>query len=169
MRARAALSLRVKILVALLPTGAATLAVAAGVLLPRLEHELTVDQLNSLAATARTAGASLSELAPADLTPGSARMRAIVDALERRTGARAVVMDRRNRVLGDSSPDDRPSGAARAALKRNATVRQVVAGSSGPFSEVATPTGESRALVLALVRPSTPSNARSPSSSARSR
>jgi signal transduction histidine kinase len=139
MRESLALGLRPRLVAGLLLTSAATLLAAALFLLPPLEHRLRSDQLASLAATAQAARASFVEIGRADARPGSRRLRRIAEALERRAGARAIVVDRTGRVLADSSPGPTASEAALSALRSGRTVRRISSSPDGPVAEVATP------------------------------
>jgi signal transduction histidine kinase len=151
MRESLALGLRPRFVAGLLVTSAATLAAAALFLLPPLEHRLRSDQVASLAATAQAARASFVEIRRAEARPGSPALRRIVEALERRTGARAAVVDRTGLVLADSSPARTRFDAARSALRSGSTVRGIGSSPDGPMAEVAAPmklAGGRAALVL---------------------
>lgn len=151
MRGDVVLGLRPRLVVGMLMTSAATLLAAALFLLPPLDHRLRADQLASLLATARTARSSFVDLGPATVRPGSRELAVIVDVLERRAGARGLVVDGGGRVLTGAAGDPGAVTAARLALGRGDTVSRVVASRDGPVANVATPirlAGRPGALVL---------------------
>jgi signal transduction histidine kinase len=151
MRGTPALGLRPRLVAGLLLTSAVTLLAAALFLLPPLEHRLRNDQLASLAATARAARASFVEINRGDVRPGSSSLRGIVEALERRTGARAAVVGPTGVVFADSSPGPTAFVGAAPAVMEGRTVRRLAASPDGQVAEVSTPitlAGRRTALVL---------------------
>ena len=152
MRARLALGLRPRLVAGMLLTSAATLLAAALFLLGPLEQRLRNDQLASLLATAQAARSSFVEIGRADARPGSPALRAIAEALERRTGARAAVVDRAGRVLADSSSGPPAFVAAGRALRSGAAVRHVISTPDGSVAEVATPVAVAPDRVALVLR-----------------
>jgi signal transduction histidine kinase len=145
------LGLRPRLVAGMLLTSVATLLAAALFLLPPLDHRLRADQLASLLATAQTARSSFVDLGPGAVRPGSPELAVIVDVLERRAGARGVVVDGGGHVLTGAAADPGAVTAARLALRRNDTVSRVVASRDGPVANVAAPillAGRPGALVL---------------------
>jgi signal transduction histidine kinase len=98
------LGLRYRLVAALLATAAVTLGAAAIALLSPLEHRLRVDEVGSLASAAITARGSFAGLKSQEVRPNSPQLRAIADALERRSRARVLVFDGHRRQLIDTSP-----------------------------------------------------------------
>src|SRR5919199_5171569 len=91
--------LRVKLVLALLLTSAATLVAAFGALVPPLEHRIATGRLASMRALARTAGLSLHRLPAKDLRAGSPRLRRLVADLQQRTGGHVALYTVRGRAL----------------------------------------------------------------------
>ncbi len=99
------ISLRWKLMAALVATSGLTLLAAGIALVPQLQHRLTEDRLSSLSQTARSERPALLELSPSDAQPNGAAVVRIARGLQRRTGARVALFDRSGRVLADTDPD----------------------------------------------------------------
>src|SRR2546429_2303324 len=93
--------LRVRLVLALLLTSAVTLAVAALTLLPPLERRLRNEEVRALLSTAVSSRASFQD---ADVRPGTEPtvLAPLIRSLERRTGARIVLLDRKSTRLNSS-------------------------------------------------------------------
>ncbi|HVP01368.1 MAG TPA: HAMP domain-containing sensor histidine kinase [Solirubrobacteraceae bacterium] len=100
-------SLRWKLLAALVATSGLTLLAAGFALVPQLQHRLTQDRLTALRQAARSQRASLAELGPAELRPGTPQVARFARRLQRSTGARVALFTRTGRALVDTDPDRR--------------------------------------------------------------
>jgi signal transduction histidine kinase len=109
--------LRWKLVLALVATSAATLAAAAGALVPPLEHRIAADRLDSMRRLAGTATLDLRRLPSRDLRPNSPRLGQIVLDLQRRTGAQVELFDDNGAALQDTDPG-RPDPTAGADVDR---------------------------------------------------
>jgi signal transduction histidine kinase len=98
------ISLRWKLVAALVLTSAATLLGAIIAISPPLEHRIAEDQLHSLGALARTSRFALAGLSAEDLKPRSHELRRIAHNLEVRTGGRVAIFDTNGRPLIDTDP-----------------------------------------------------------------
>ncbi|MEA2421178.1 MAG: hypothetical protein QOF55_277 [Thermoleophilaceae bacterium] len=110
--------MRARLVGALVVTSAITLAVAAIALLNPLEKRLSRQEVTSLLATATASRASFEDLSTDDVTPGSPVLFRLAAGLERRSGARVIVLDAGNRVFTDThrgqrlaAPLSLPAGA----------------------------------------------------------
>ena len=110
-------SLRWKLVLALVATSALTLAAAVAALVPPLRTRLEHDRLSALRATARVEQVRL-RLDDADaLVAGSPRLVLVARRLQHDAGARVEILDSRGRVLVDSDPDEAARTGAAAAAK----------------------------------------------------
>jgi signal transduction histidine kinase len=156
MRRLPVFGLRGRIVAALIFTSAVVLGVAAATLLPPLERNLRQEEQRSLRATAIASRPAFTDLDERDVTPTSARLDRLVDALERRTGARVLLFDETGTKVIDTQPrqpvefDD-----VRAALASSKVIDDVkVHGSSPDVARLALPlTIDHEPYVLALRKP----------------
>jgi signal transduction histidine kinase len=95
---------RARLVAALVVTSAITLIVAALALLNPLETRLGHQEVRSLLATATASRASFEDLPARAVKPGSRVLLRLARGLERRSGARVVVLD----AFGGSYADTRP-------------------------------------------------------------
>jgi signal transduction histidine kinase len=102
--ARPRAGLRGQLVVALVATSLATLAVAALTVVPLLEHRLEADRLADLRGLARTARPALRAVPEAELRRGSPSLRRLAAHLQRRTGGRIAVFDEGDVALADTAP-----------------------------------------------------------------
>ena len=121
--------LRWKLVLALVATSAATLAAAAGALIPPLEHRIAADRLDAMRRLAGTASLDLRRLPARDLRAHSPRLGQIVLDLQRRTGAQVELFDANGAALQDTDPG-RPDPSA------GADVDRVSAAGPGAASEL---------------------------------
>jgi signal transduction histidine kinase len=98
------LGLRGRLVAALILISAVVLAVTAATLLPPLQRNLRNEEVNSLRATALASRSSFEDLRRTSIVHDSPRVQHVVDALERRTGARVLLFDTNGRVLIDTDP-----------------------------------------------------------------
>jgi signal transduction histidine kinase len=127
MRRLPVLGLRGRLVAALILTSAVVLGVAAVTLLPPLQRNLRDEEVSSLRATALASRGSFEDLERSSVDNASPRTVRLVDALERRTGARVLLFDVNGRVLVDTDP--RQAGQfddVRAALGSSKPVTGVV-------------------------------------------
>src|SRR5207247_10198344 len=101
---RVRISLRWKLVAALVLTSAATLLGAIVAISPPLEDRIAQDQVHSLNALARTSRYALAGLSADDLKPRSKGLRRIAHGLEIRTGGRVAILDTSGRTLLDPAP-----------------------------------------------------------------
>jgi signal transduction histidine kinase len=95
--------LRGRLLLALVATSLATLAAAALVVLPPLEHRVVRDRLDEVRDIARTIRPALREVPVRDRRPGSPALDEIVSRLQARAGGRIVVYNAVGTELADTS------------------------------------------------------------------
>ena len=95
--------LRGRLLLALVATSLATLAVAALVILPPLEHRVVQDRLDEVRDIARTIRPALRQVPVRDRRPGSPALDEIVARLQARAGGRIVVYNAAGTELADTS------------------------------------------------------------------
>jgi signal transduction histidine kinase len=107
---RPRVGLRIKLVGALVATAAVTLIVAALALLSPLEQRLRTEELKSLTATVVAGRGSFADLDRDQLRPGNHAVARLARGLQRRTGARVVVVARSGEVLYDSDPDESLTG-----------------------------------------------------------
>jgi signal transduction histidine kinase len=98
--------LRGKLVGALVATAAVTLIGAALALLSPLEQRLRTEELKSLTATAAAGRGSFADLERDQLRPGNHAVARLARGLQRRTGARVVVLTHGGTMLYDSDPDE---------------------------------------------------------------
>jgi signal transduction histidine kinase len=103
---RPRIGLRLKLVGALVATAAVTLIVAALALLSPLEQRLRSEELKSLTATALAERGAFADLDRNQLHPGNDAVARLARGLQRRTGARVIVVARPGRVLYDTDPDE---------------------------------------------------------------
>lgn len=94
--------MRARLVAALVVTSAITLAVAAVALLNPLEARLGREEVKSLLATATASRASFEDLPSRTVTPASRVLFRMAAGLERRSGARVIVLDPGGRVYADT-------------------------------------------------------------------
>jgi signal transduction histidine kinase len=107
---RPRIGLRFKLVGALVATAAVTLIVAALALLSPLEQRLRAEELKSLTATALAERGAFADLDHDQLHPGGDAVARLARGLQRRTGARVIVVARPGRVLYDTDPDETRAG-----------------------------------------------------------
>jgi signal transduction histidine kinase len=98
------LGLRGRLVAALILTSAVVLGVAVVTLLPPLQRNLRNEEVNSLRATALASRSTFEDLRRVSIVHNSPRVQRVVDALERRTGARVLLFDTNGQVLIDTDP-----------------------------------------------------------------
>jgi signal transduction histidine kinase len=98
------LGLRGRLVAALILTSAVVLGVAAVALLPPLQRNLRSEEVRSLRDTALASRSTFEDLSRASLERQTPRVRRVVDALERRTGARVLLFDPTGKALIDTDP-----------------------------------------------------------------
>jgi signal transduction histidine kinase len=104
MRRPRAPGLRTRLVLALFATAAATLGVAALALLPPLEHRLRDDAARTLVLHAEAARPGFEELTARQLKPSARRVRTLLHALVRTTGAQVLLVSETG-VRADTDPD----------------------------------------------------------------
>jgi signal transduction histidine kinase len=105
--------LRARFVLALVATGAITLAAAVATLVPQLEHRLANDRLRDMRELARTANLTLARLPRSELRRGATRQRELVRELARRMGGRVALFDARGIELADTDPERREPRSAK--------------------------------------------------------
>jgi signal transduction histidine kinase len=135
---------------ALVATSAVTLAVAGIAELTPLERRIRADQLDSLTRTAQAGSGTFAELDLAAHDPG---IGPAARTLRRRTGGRVVLFDATLHPLADTDPDAVGSFPdARAAIRRDATVRGIHGSGARATVEVAVPLHAHRHIYVLAVR-----------------
>jgi signal transduction histidine kinase len=110
---RRARGFRVRVVVALVATSAATLVAAILTLVPPLDHRLQQDRLSEMRNIARTARFGLVALPGHRLRQGSPSVRRLVVDLQRRMGGRVALYAADGESLADTDPDRRVPGTGR--------------------------------------------------------
>lgn len=152
--------MRARLVAALVVTSAITLIVAAVALLDPLEHRLGHEEVRSLLATATASRASFEDVPARATQPGSHLLLRLARGLERRSGARVVVLDSSSAAVVDTRPGlplrqvPRPAPAGRPEGK-------LVAVADGPSeARVTVPLEiEGRSYLLTLRKPLDDANA----------
>jgi signal transduction histidine kinase len=102
-RPRRGPGLRIRLVLALLLSSAATLTAVALIILPPLTQRLVSDRLADLRGLARTARPALRAVPEEDIHPGSRSLQLLAEHLERRTGGRIVIFDDNRAALADTA------------------------------------------------------------------
>jgi len=151
---RPRIGLRIKLVGALVATAAVTLIVAALALLSPLEQRLRTEELKSLAATAVAERGSFGDLEADQLHPGNRAVARLARGLERRTGARVLVVDRRSGVLYDTDPDESRTGLVPVTTATTPPVAWVREVGAERQATVMVPTGRgARSVVVIAAKP----------------
>jgi signal transduction histidine kinase len=104
MRRLPVLGLRGRLVAALILTSAVVLGVTAVTLLPPLQRNLRSEEVRSLRDTALASRSSFEDLKRTSIVHDSPRVQRVVEALERRTGARVLLFDTSGKALIDTDP-----------------------------------------------------------------
>jgi signal transduction histidine kinase len=118
--------LRPRLVAALVLTSAVTLGAAALALVSPLEQRLRKDTTQNLLATVSASRPLFDDVQGPPGNPSRPELRRLVRDLERRAGARIVILDGAGHTIYNQDPDVRDSYAdVRRALRRDHTVREV--------------------------------------------
>jgi len=98
------LGLRGRLVAALILISAVVLGVVAFTLLPPLQRNLRTEEVRSLRDTALASRSSFEDLKRTSIVHDSPHVQHVIQALERRTGARVLLFDTDGKVLIDTDP-----------------------------------------------------------------
>jgi signal transduction histidine kinase len=104
MRRLPVLGLRGRLVAALILTSAVVLGVAAVTLLPPLQRNLRTEEVRSLRDTAIASRSTFEDLKRPSIENATSHVQRVVEALQRRTGARVLLFDTSGKALIDTDP-----------------------------------------------------------------